>query len=81
MPWDYLNAIAGQALSTTVDTRAIIKANVPASDAPLVDRNPVTACADPLSGPPVNAQPSGQSAQTDASQPFPIYGVITLQRS
>ncbi len=80
MPWDYLNGIAGQALSTTVDTRAIIEANVPASDAPLVDRNPVTACADPLSGPPVNAQPSGQSAQTDASQPFPIYGVITLQR-
>ena len=81
MPWDYLNAIAGQALSTSVDTRAIIKANVPSSDAALVDRDPVTSCADPLSGPPVSAQPSGQAVQTDASQPFPIYGIITIQRN
>ena len=80
MPWDYLNAIAGQALDRPVDTRAVIKANIPATDAPLVDRNPVTACADPLSGPPVSAEPSGRLAQSDASQPFPIYGVITVTR-
>jgi hypothetical protein len=81
MPWDYLNAIAGQALATSVDTRAIIKANVPADDAALVDRDPLTSCADPLSGAPVSAEPSGQSIQTDATQPFPIYGVITVQRN
>ena len=80
MPWDYLNSIAGKALSTTVDTRAIIKANVPANDAALVDQDPLTACADPLSGPPVADQPAGQSVHTDASQPFPIYGIITIQR-
>ena len=80
MPWDYLNSIAGKALSTTVDTRAIIKANVPANDAALVDQDPLTACADPLTGPPVAAQPSGQSVHTDANQPFPIYGIITIQR-
>ena len=81
MPWAYVSAIAGQALATTVDARAVIEANVPARDRPKVDRDPLTACADPLGGPPVSAQPAGKSVQTDATQPFPIYGIITIQRS
>lgn len=81
MPWDYLSAIAGEALSATVDTRAVIRANLPPSAAHLLDTDPVSACAEPLTGPVVSGSPTGRSLQTDAAQPFPIYGVVTIQRS
>jgi hypothetical protein len=81
MPWTYINAIAGQALATSVDTREVIKNNVPSQYWPLVDRDPLTGCADALSGPPVSAQPAGRHQTTDAGQSFGLYGIITITRS
>lgn len=81
MPWAYVNSIAGAALSTPVDARAIITANVPAQDRALVDRDPLTGCSDPLAAPPVAPSPTTRSVTTDGSQPFPLYGIITVSRS
>jgi hypothetical protein len=81
MPWSYINAIAGQALATSVDTRKVIKKSVPQQYWPLVDRDPLTGCADALSGPTVSVQPTGQLAASDAGQPFGLYGIITIRRS
>ena len=80
MPWSYINSIAGQALAASVDTRQVIKKNVPQQYWPLVDRAPLAGCADVLSGPPVSAQPTGQMMATDAGQPFGVYGIITIRR-
>jgi hypothetical protein len=81
LAWDYLNAIASVALSSRVDTRAFIKANLPAGLAPLVNPDPVTSCADPMAGPAANPEPAGTSVAVDGTQPFPIYGVMTVTRS
>ena len=81
MPWSYINSIAGQALAASVDTRQVIKKNVPQQYWPLVDRAPLAGCADALNGPPVSAQPKGQTMATDAGQPFGVYGIITIRRS
>ena len=80
MPWPYLNAIAGQALARPVDTRQIIKNNIPSQYGALVDRDPATGCADALSGPPVDAEPTGRQLAVDAGQPFGLYGTITITR-
>ncbi len=80
MPWSYINSIAGQALATSVDTRQIIKKNVPQQYWPLVDRTPLAGCADALGGPLVSAQPTGQLTAMDSSQPFGIYGIVTIRR-
>jgi hypothetical protein len=81
LSWDYLNTIASVALSSRVDTRAVIKANLPAGLASLVNPDPVTSCADPMAGPATNPEPGGTSVAADGTQPFPIYGVITVVRT
>lgn len=81
MPWDYLSRIAGAALGTTVDVKGLIRKNVPQQFWPLVDQDPLTGCGDALSGAPVSGQPAAQAVQVDPSQPFPLYGVITLEHS
>jgi hypothetical protein len=64
-----------------VDVRGLIRKNVPQQFWPLVDQDPLTGCGDGLSGTPVSAQPAAQVVQVDPSQPFPVYGVITLEHS
>ena len=80
MPWDYISRIAGAALGANLDVRALIKKYVPQQAWPLVDQDPLTGCGDGLSGGPVSPQPTAQAVQVDPNQPFPYYGVITLQR-
>ncbi len=79
--WAYISHVAGEALASNFDARTLIQGFLPAKDAPLVDRDPVVGCADGLSGPPVSADPSSASVQTDASQPFAVYGTLTVTRS
>ena len=81
MPWNYISRIAGAALNTKLDVRGLIKKYVPQQSWPLVDQDPLTGCGDGLSGATVSGQPVGQAVQVDPNQPFPIYGIITLQRS
>ena len=81
MSWDQLTSLAEASLHTTVDVRGLIRKNVPQQFWPLVDQDPLSACDDALSGAPVSTQPGGQAVQVDPSQPFPFYGVITLERS
>ena len=79
--WSYISKVAGQALAGQFDARSLIQGFLPAKDAALVDRDPVVGCADGLSGPEVAAQPSSTRIETDAGQPFPLYGTLTLTRS
>jgi hypothetical protein len=81
LPWDYLNQIASEAAGTPVDVRSLFEAALPPDLAALVvAHDPLTACADPLAGPAVSPTPGGISIRTDASQPFPFYGVVTVTR-
>jgi len=81
LPWDYLDEIAGGAIGSPVDVRQLIKSYVPEQVHPLVDHDPDTTCADALAGPRVHARPTGRAVRTDARQPFPFYGVITVSRA
>ena len=80
MPWDYASRIAGSALAGNFDARNLIKNFLPSRYWPLVDRDPLVGCADALSGPALVAEPSGRQIRTDATQPFPVYGTLTLSR-
>jgi hypothetical protein len=81
LPWDFLDGLAGGAIGSPVDVRALIKSYVPEQVHPLVDHDPDTTCADALAGPNVHARPSGRVVRTDNHEPFPFYGVITVSRS
>ena len=78
--WSYISKVAGQALGGNFDARKLIQGFLPASDAPLVDRDPVVGCADALSGPTVSAEPTGTQIRSDGSQPFPAYGIVVISR-
>ena len=80
MPWSYLNGVTAGALAASVDAQKLIQRFVPAKFLPVVNRSPLVACADSLAGPTVTTAPNGQVQQVDATQPFPVYGVITLTR-
>ena len=81
LPWDFLDALASGAIGSPVDVRALIKSYVPEQVHPLVDHDPDTTCGDALAGPSVHARPTGRAVRTDARQPFPFYGVITVSRT
>ena len=78
--WSYISKVAGQALGGSFDARKLINGFLPASDAPLVDRDPVVGCADALSGPTVKADPPFTEIRSDGSQPFPVYGILVIAR-
>ncbi len=81
LPWDYLNEIASDAAGAPVDVRSLFEAQLPPDLAALVVAfDPLTTCADPLAGPTVASSPTGTTIRTDALQPFPFYGVITVTR-
>ncbi len=81
LPWQYLNAIASDAVGTQVDVRALFQLLLPPNLAALVvAKDPLVSCADPLNAPPVDAHPASQSRRVDATQPFPFYGDITVAR-
>ena len=52
----------------------------PALAAKIIAHDPVTACADPLSAPAVDTAPDGREIRSDATQPFPFFGIITATR-
>ena len=72
--WDYLDTLAG------TDVRATVKALVPAQAWPAIQRDPIIGCVDALSAPAVQATPAGTTVATDSRQPFPLYGVLTVER-
>jgi hypothetical protein len=79
LPWAYLNAIASDAVGQPVDVRTLFESVLPpALAAKVVALDPIVACADPLTGPAIDPMPSGTRLRTDATQPFPFYGVITV---
>ncbi|HET9728948.1 MAG TPA: hypothetical protein VFR41_05975 [Acidimicrobiia bacterium] len=81
LPWDYLNAIASDAVGSQVDVRALFESVLPPDLAAIVTaHDPIVSCADPLAGPDVSSSPDGQHVRVDATQPFPFYGIITVTR-
>lgn len=80
LPWMTLDRLAGEAVGSPVDVRSIIKGYVPAAAWPLVDRDPVTSCGDALTAPNVEAHPHERDVHVRARQPFPFYGVVTVER-
>jgi hypothetical protein len=64
----------GQALADLSGHASGHQEEVPQQYWPLVDRAPSAGCADALSGPPLSAQPTGQTMAKDAGQPFGAYG-------
>lgn len=80
LPWSYLRVIAGAALGSNADIKALIDKNVPVLLRPLVDRDPDTTCADALAGPPVNDRPTTVDRRVDDGQPLALYGVVTVSR-
>jgi len=65
---------------STVDIRAGIEKQAPASFKAGIDQNPIVDCYDPLVAPSPGdpATGSGQHVSTNASQPFPFYGWIKV---
>jgi hypothetical protein len=81
MPWPYLDQVTAGALAASVDALQLIERFVPKSLDPVVARSPLVSCADALAGPTVKVAPSGTTTDVDGTQPFPVYGVVTLTRS
>jgi hypothetical protein len=76
LDWDQLNEQAALALMQPgLDVRKAIDALVPASIVPIVNRNPVVDCYDPLQAPPLGT--SGKVV-VDDRQPFPFYGQVRV---
>jgi hypothetical protein len=81
LPWSYLNAIASDAVGSPVDVRTLFESQLPPDlAARVVALDPLGTCADPLSGPAVHSVPTATRLRTDATQPFPFYGIITVTR-
>lgn len=81
LPWDYLNAIASGSVGRPIDVRDLFKSLLPPTlAAKVIAHDPVTACADPLAAPAVKTTPDSRAIRTDATQPYPFYGIITATR-
>jgi len=81
LPWSYLDQAAAGAISGGVKVLPMIEQYVPAPARALVARDPTTACAEAVAGPAVSATPAGRQSRTNADQPIPFYGVITVTRT
>lgn len=80
LPWTYLNEIAAtQTGGGSLDIAGVIKSYVPEQYWPMIDNDPEASCADALSGPAVDTNPVGQNIRTDDTQPFPFYGVVSVE--
>lgn len=81
LPWAYLNVIASGSVGRPIDVRDLFRSLLPpALAAKVIAHNPVTACADPLSAPAIDTAPQGRDIRSDATQPYPFYGIITATR-
>ena len=81
LPWSYVTQIAQAQYGKSLDIKGLIDKFVTAPAAlAIVNQSPSTSCADALAGPTVNASPSGQHVQVDASTSIPFYGVVTVSR-
>lgn len=81
LPWSFLEDIVKVQVSTPIDLLGKIQSNLstPAGKQRAA-LDPECSCADALAGPPVVDAPTSQSTRVDATQPFPIYGVVTATR-
>jgi hypothetical protein len=81
LPWQYLNAIASDAVGSPVDVRTLFTSILGAAAGPVIANDPVTTCGDPLEGPSVEQQPDSARVRVDSTQPFPFYGIVSVTRS
>lgn len=77
-PWEFLEVAAGEeAGSGPIDIRSQLKSYVASQYDSRVDIDPTQSCYDPLSGPVVQDEPTGQRIRTrDVSHPF--YGRVVV---
>jgi hypothetical protein len=81
LPWAYLDDIVKDQVSMQIDLLAKIQANVSTPAGKMrAALDPETGCGDALAGPPVTDAPAGQSTRVEPTQPFPVYGVVTVTR-
>jgi hypothetical protein len=81
LPWSYLDEIVKAEVGGSLDVLGQIQANISSADGKArAALDPVCSCADALAGPPVTDAPATQSTRTDGTQPFPFYGVLTVER-
>jgi hypothetical protein len=81
MPWSYLDEIVKVQVDGPIDLLGLIQSNLDtAKGKARAALDPECACADELAGPPVGDAPVGRHTRVDGAQPFPFYGVVTVER-
>lgn len=78
-PWDFLNEVAAEEAGIPdLDLQAQIGAFVQPQFKSRLDPDPILNCYDPLDGPALEAEPTGQRIDVSEELLLPFYGVISV---
>ena len=78
-PWDFLNEVAGEEAGITdLDLQAQIGAFVQPQFKSRLDPPPILNCYDPLDGPTLESEPTGQQIDVSEGLLMPFYGTISV---
>jgi len=81
-PWDFLNEVAGEEAGVPdLDLQAEIGAFVAPQFTNRLDPAPILNCYDPLQGPALDSEPTGQQIDVNDDLLLPFYGSISVELS
>jgi hypothetical protein len=81
-PWEFLNEVAGEEGGIEdLDLQAELGAFIAPPFKSRLDPAPIMNCYDPLQGPPLEDEPTGQKIEVDESLLLPFYGTISIARA
>jgi hypothetical protein len=79
-PWEFLNEVAGEEAGIPdLDLQAQLGAFVPAQFKSRLDPAPLLNCYDPLDGPALESEPTGQRIDVSEDLLLPFYGTISVE--
>ena len=79
-PWDFLNEVAGEEAGVPdLDLQAQLGGFLPVQFKNRLDPAPILNCYDPLGGPGLESEPSGQRIDVGEDLLLPFYGVISVE--
>ena len=82
IPWDFLNRVAAEEAGVEgLDLQAELGAFVQPQFQSRLDPAPVLNCYDPLDGPPLEAEPTGQRIDVVEDLLIPFYGTVSVART
>ncbi len=81
IPWEFLSEAAGEEAGIEdLDLQAALRAFVAPQFKNRLDAAPIQNCYDPLAGPPLESQPTGQRVDVSKNLLLPFYGTISVGR-